>query len=100
MEEMLQKILNEVAELKKGISKLKNNTWFNIPEAAEYLGISTRTLYRLIKVNKIPFKLIPETNKIRFKKRHLDIWLETGKNACTEKIATKLIRDINNLEEP
>ena len=85
-------------ELKKEIHNLKNNTWFSIQEAAQYLGVSVRTLYRLINDNKIPFKLIPGTTKIRFKKRHLDIWIETGKNAVTDKIPTKLIKEINDLE--
>lgn len=98
MEETLRKLISEIEELKKDVGKLRNNTWFSIPEAAEYLSVSVRTLYRLINDNKIPFKTIPETNKIRFKKRHLDIWIETGKNACTERIPTKLIKEINNLE--
>ena len=98
MEKFLQKLFDEVTELKKDIKRLKNNTWFTIPEASQYLGISIRTLYRLIKDNKIPYKLIPGTNKIRFKKRHLDIWLETGKNAVTDKINTNLIKEINKLD--
>ena len=98
MEDWLHKIFNEVQDLKKEIHNLKSNTWFSIQEAAKYLGISVRTLYRLINDNKIPYKLIPGTNKIRFKKRHLDIWIETGKNAVTDKIPTKLIKEINELE--
>lgn len=98
MEEMLQKLMEEMVELKKELSRLKNNTWFDIPQTAQYLGISTRTLYRLIKDKKIPYKLIPETNKIRFKKRHLDIWIETGKNAVTDVISTRLIKEINKLD--
>ena len=69
MEDILQKLFDEMAELKKDIKKLKNSTWFDIPEATQYLGVSVRTLYRLIKNNKIPFNQIPGTNKIRFKKR-------------------------------
>ena len=98
MKEILQKLFIEVAELKKDINRLKNNTWFTIPEASQYLGISVRTLYRLIEKNKIPYKQIPGTNKIRFKKRHLDIWLETGKNVVNDKITTSLLREINKLD--
>ena len=98
MEKFLQKLFYEVTELKKDINRLKNNTWLTIPEASQYLGISVRTLYRLIDKNKIPYKQIPGTNKIRFKKRHLDIWLETGKNAVTDKINTNLIKEINKLD--
>jgi len=99
MEKILQKLFDEVSELKKEVSRLRNKNWFTIPEASQYLGISIRTLYRLIKDDKIPYKVVPGTNKIRFKKRHLDIWLETGKNAVTDKITTNLIKEINKIND-
>lgn len=97
MEELITKIFEEIQVLKSEISK-SQATWLSISETAEYLGVSLRTMYRLINRNQIPYKVIPGTNKIRFKKRHLDIWLETGKNAVTDKIPTRLIKEINNLE--
>lgn len=46
----------------------------DIKEAAEYLGLSTDTIYKYIYKNKIPaFKL---GNRWRFKKAILDRWME------------------------
>jgi excisionase family DNA binding protein len=46
----------------------------NIREAAQYLGISTDTLYKYVSEEKIPaFKL---GNRWKFKKTILDAWME------------------------
>ena len=100
MDSNLLKQLLEDEEIRDEIlDKLKRKEWMNIHEAADYLSLSIRSLYRLIKKNKIPYKYIPGTKRIRFKKRHLDIWLETGKNVLTDNISTRLIKDINKINE-
>ena len=46
----------------------------NIRDAAQYLGISTDTLYKYVSEEKIPaFKL---GNRWKFKKTILDAWME------------------------
>lgn len=97
--ELLKKLLEDEGIKDEILDKLKHKEWMNIQDAADYLSLSVRSLYRLIEKNKIPYKYIPGTKRIRFKKRHLDIWLETGKNILTDNISTRLIKDINRLNE-
>ena len=51
----------------------------NIREAAQYLGISSDTLYKYVSEEKIPaFKL---GNRWKFKKTILDAWMERQSSA-------------------
>ena len=100
MDSEFLKTLIEDEEVREEIVKnLKPKEWMDVHETAEYLSISVRSLYRLVKNNKIPYKYIPGTKRIRFKKRHLDLWLETGKNILTDRIPLKLIKEINKYDE-
>jgi len=96
--DILKKLLEDEG-IKEVLNRLKPKEWMDIHEAAKYLSLSVRSLYRLVNKNQIPYKYIPGTKQIRFKKRHLDIWLETGKNVLIDNIPSKLIKDINKINE-
>jgi excisionase family DNA binding protein len=58
----------------KGYSMAESREVMNIRDAAQYLGISTDTLYKYVSEEKIPaFKL---GNRWKFKKTILDAWME------------------------
>ncbi|MBN1847527.1 MAG: helix-turn-helix domain-containing protein [Deltaproteobacteria bacterium] len=48
-----------------------------IEEAAEYLSLGKRSIYKLIKEKKIPFKKI--LNKFRFVRKDLKDWVSDNK---------------------
>ena len=98
-DELLNRILGDISTLKRSLQD--NGTakeWMSLNETSKYLGLSVRQLYRLISDNTIPFKVIPGTKKVRFRKRHLDLWIETGKNVNTDVIPVKAIKDINKFD--
>ena len=97
--ELLKKILEDDGVKEIVLRTLMPKEWMNIHEAAQYLSLSVRSVYRLIENNQIPFKYIPGTKKIRFKKRHIDLWLETGKNIMIDRIPAKVIKEINKYDE-
>lgn len=97
--ELLKKLLEYEKVRDETLDKFKQKEWMNIHEAADYLSLSIRSLYRLINKNKIPYKYIPGTKKIRFKKRHLDIWIETGKNVMTDRVTTRMLKEINKIND-
>lgn len=96
--ELLKQLMNDDVVKGEILKQLKFKEWMDIHETCEYLSISIRSLYRLIKDEKIPYKYIPGTKRIRFRKRHLDLWIETGRNVVTDSIPTKIIREINKLD--
>lgn len=57
--------------------KTENKKWLSVVEAAEYLGISKETIYRLIESDNIPKFRIGKLWK--FKTTDLDQWIESGK---------------------
>ncbi len=52
-------------------------------EAAEYLSVHVRTIYRLAKSREIPCRKVG--GSWRFKKEALDEWLSWGESTMTEK---------------
>jgi excisionase family DNA binding protein len=54
----------------------------NIEEAAAYLQIGKRSLYKLAKEGRIPCKKI--LNKWRFEKEALRAWIRTGSMSPTQ----------------
>lgn len=78
--ELLKKLLDDIADLKKAINtNQKTKEWFTVHEASSYLGVSVNTLYKYVCESKVPYKKMPGSNLLRFRKRSLDVWLETGK---------------------
>ena len=97
--EIVKKLLEDEELKEEVLIRLKPKEWMDINGAAKYLSMSVRSLQRLINKNQIPYKYIPGTKRKRFKKRHLDIWLETGKNVLIDNIPSKLIQNMNKLNE-
>src|SRR3979411_1263488 len=52
-----------------------DETFLTTEEVLEYLQVNLRTVYRLIKANKIP--AVRVGRQWRFRKRDIDAWLET-----------------------
>lgn len=83
IEETLQSILQEVAELKLMLNtltnektELDNNGFLNSNEASLYLDVSKSYMYRLTMDKAIPFYK-PNGKKMYFKKIDLDNWLNS-----------------------
>ncbi len=55
--------------------------WFTVEEAAEYLCVSIRTIYKLTKEGRLPAFLIGEERHRRFRKEDIDKALHPGKEA-------------------
>lgn len=47
-------------------------TWFTVGEAAEYLGVSRRTVYRLCQEGRLAPYVLGESRTRRFRRRDLD----------------------------
>ena len=52
----------------------EDRTWFSIPEAAQYLGISEPTIYRWMREGKLSFYKVGDST--RFKRENLDMVVE------------------------
>ena len=74
IDQLLEKIKTEL------LDRVKSKEWMDINEASTYLGISINTTYKYVSNNKIPFRKIPGSNKLRFRKKHLDYWIESEGN--------------------
>ncbi|MFA5118914.1 MAG: helix-turn-helix domain-containing protein [Candidatus Omnitrophota bacterium] len=57
------------------------NDIFTIEEAADFLRISKRSVYRLLKVGKIPARKV--MHKWRFEREQLREWIRSGKDAVS-----------------
>ena len=59
-----------------------------IPQVADYLQVTERTIYNLAWAGQLPgFKI---GNTWRFKKDDIDKWIETNKDQTKEKLKRKL----------
>lgn len=50
--------------------------WMSVAEIADYLGMSTNTIYQHIAKRQIPFSKVPHSSLIRFDLERIDKWLE------------------------
>jgi excisionase family DNA binding protein len=57
------------------------NDIFTIEEAADFLRISKRSVYRMLKVGKIPARKV--MHKWRFEREQLREWIRSGKDAVS-----------------
>ena len=69
--EVLLEILNALRNLES-----KYCTWFTIEQVANYIGLSTNTVYQYVSKRKIPFYKIPNSSKLIFKREEIDKWIE------------------------
>lgn len=75
--EKVYRLLEEI----KSLTKSKNDKFFDIDEAAQYLGLKKSSVYNLVYKNKIPFYK-PSGKKLYFLKSELDQWI-TGSRIQT-----------------
>lgn len=69
----------------------ENKTYLSVREAAEYIGYSTRYVYRLTALNVLPH-YTPNGGRIFFKRVELDEWIATnGKQAGNARKGEQLI---------
>lgn len=51
---------------------------YTVEEAADLLGVGRSTLYRLIKAQQVPHRVMPGTGVIKFAETDIDTILEDG----------------------
>ena len=54
---------------------MKKN-WMSVAEIADYLGMSSSTIYQHIAKRQIPFSKVPHSSLIRFDQERIDKWLK------------------------
>jgi excisionase family DNA binding protein len=59
------------------VPKSTGEHWFGVPDASTYLGVTSRTLYRLIDEGKVPAYLFGRV--IRLRRHELDAFIETAR---------------------
>jgi excisionase family DNA binding protein len=64
--------------------------WFTVEEAAEYLCVSRRTIYKLTKEGRLPAFCIGKERHRRFRKEDLDRALRPNQEVGSLDILTKL----------
>jgi excisionase family DNA binding protein len=74
--------MNKYSDFRFPISEMRMKEILTPREAAEYLSIHVRTIYRLVKNREIPGRKVG--GSWRFKKDALDEWLSLRENPSTE----------------
>jgi excisionase family DNA binding protein len=64
--------------------------WFTVDEAAEYLSVSRRTIYKLTKEGRLPAFSIGKERHRRFRKEDLDRALRPGEEVASLETLLKL----------
>jgi excisionase family DNA binding protein len=64
--------------------------WFTVDEAAEYLCVSRRTIYKLTKEGRLPAFLIGKERHRRFRKEDIDKALHPGEEATNLEVLLRL----------
>ncbi|MEM7133406.1 MAG: helix-turn-helix domain-containing protein [Chloroflexota bacterium] len=57
---------------------LEEQKWYTIAEAAEYIRVTTATVYNYMKSGKLPYYYLAETRNRRVKQNDLDALLVLG----------------------
>jgi excisionase family DNA binding protein len=50
--------------------------WMTVEEAADYVGMSPRSLSDLARARAVPHRRLPRTRRLRFRQGELDMWLD------------------------
>jgi len=66
-------------------------TFFTVPQASEFLGVTIRTIYGYIQSRKIPY--YKKTHKVYFKKEDIENWLESGRRMSASEGADMVKND-------
>ncbi|MGG4447600.1 helix-turn-helix domain-containing protein [Brevibacillus porteri] len=80
-ERLIEKLIPRLVERLGGISQ-KPDQWLSVNEAAEYLGVSTYTIYAMVREGSLKASRLGQLQSrkpsIRFKKSALDAWMDNG----------------------
>ena len=60
-------------------------TWLNVIDLSQYLGISESTIRRLISKGEIPYRRIGNNGCITFNRKQIDLWLLSGEKHPTKR---------------
>lgn len=88
IKEILFKILKTLERI-----PIYQRNWLTPEQAGEYLGLSTNTIYQYVSKRKIPFRKIPNSTKLLFKRSDIDQWIE-GKKINSESESQKIAGEI------
>lgn len=61
---------------------------YNAPQAADYLGYSLSTLYKLTHYNKIKYSK-PNGGQLKFRKKWLDDFIDSGAKKTQDELAAE-----------
>jgi len=60
------------------IHTLSTKTWLTVDELAVYLSLSKHTIREKCENDSLPYKRIPGSHLLRFRRLQIDQWLEEG----------------------
>ena len=73
IEQIVQGVIEQLSPLLKQNSKSSDNELMTVEEAEKYLKAKKSSIYDKVHTRSIPF--LKYGNSLRFKKKHIDIWL-------------------------
>lgn len=80
-ERLIEKLIPRLVERLGGISQ-QPDQWLSVNEAAAYLGVSTDTIYTMVREGSLKASRLGQLHSrkptIRFKKSALDAWMDNG----------------------
>ncbi len=80
--------LERIEEVLKNQPAREPDRMFTVPEVAEYLHLSTPSIYRLISSRQIPHQ--KRGKRVYFRKSEIDSWLSQGRRKTVEEIRKDL----------
>lgn len=73
--QVLDNRLDRIEELLKTQPSQESDKLLTVQQTAEYLNLSTASIYRLISQRTIPHKKIPGQKRVYFAKSEIDSWI-------------------------
>lgn len=58
------------------IQTLSKKNWLTVNELAAYLSLSVHTIRERVENDSLPYKRIPGSHLLRFRRENIDQWLE------------------------
>ena len=79
----IKEILIQISTQLGEISSL-SKTWLTVDEVADYLGLTSNTVYQYVSQGRIPFDKLPNGRKLLFNRRELDQWIISGRKGAAD----------------
>lgn len=73
IEEIVEKVVEKLKPLLSNSHDFKNNEIMTVDELVDYIKTKKSSIYDKVHTRSIPF--LKYGNSLRFKKKHVDIWL-------------------------